>query len=334
LTDNSNGVIADDREIAERALAEYELAPESTLSLLNLSENATYVVEDAATGTRSILRVHRQNYHRASEIQSELDWLDALRRDSDITVPVVLPASDGRRVVTVDDGNNSRNVVHFELVPGVEPDEKTLTAEDFRTLGAITAVLHEHSHNWMRPAGFGRFSWDWPHCLGEQPRWGRWQDAVGVGANEHGVLDRAAQLLQQRLSEYGSGHDRFGLIHADLRLANLLVDGSTCTVIDFDDCGFGWFFYDFGTAVSFIEDDPALPEWQESWLTGYRSRREIAAADEEMLSSFVLLRRLLLLAWMGTHSHSKESRTKAMTYAAGSCALAEAYLSSSGRRLV
>ena len=127
--------------------------------------------------------------------------------------------------------------------------------------------------------------------------------------------------------------DRFGLIHADLRLANLLVDGSTITVIDFDDCGFGWFFYDFGTAVSFIEDDPALPEWQDSWITGYRARRSIAAADEDMLPSFVLLRRLMLLAWMGTHSHSKESRTKAITYAEGSCMLAERYLSSNGQRL-
>jgi Ser/Thr protein kinase RdoA (MazF antagonist) len=85
--------------------------------------------------------------------------------------------------------------------------------------------------------------------------------------------------------------------------------------------------------VSFIEDDPALPEWQDSWITGYRSRSPIAAADEDMLASFVLLRRLLLLAWMGTHSHSKESRTKAITYAEGSCTLAERYLASTGHRL-
>jgi Ser/Thr protein kinase RdoA (MazF antagonist) len=334
LTDNSNGVIADDREVAERALSEYDLAPESTLSLLNLSENATYAVEDAATGVRSILRVHRQNYHRAHEIESELDWLDALRRDSDITVPTVLPASDGRRVVTVNVDGTPRHVVHFAMVAGAEPDEATLTVQDFHTLGAITAALHEHSHTWKRPAGFARFSWDWPHCLGDAPRWGRWQDAAGVGKQEHELLDRAAQLLRQRLSDYGSGPDRFGLIHADLRLANLLVDGSTITVIDFDDCGFGWFYYDFGTAVSFIEDDQALPEWQESWLSGYRSRRPMAAEDQDMLASFVLLRRLLLLAWMGTHSHSKESRTKAIPYAEGSCTLAERYLNSNGHRLV
>jgi hypothetical protein len=40
-----------------------------------------------------------------------------------------------------------------------------------------------------------------------------------------------------------------------------------------------------------------------------------------------------LLAWMGTHSHSEESRTKAITYAEGSCTLAERYLNSNGRRL-
>ena len=333
MGDSDGTFVADDIDVAERALAEYGLAGDSALRLLNLSENATYSVEDGTTGALSILRVHRQNYHLRHQIESELDWLDALRDDGDITVPTVLPAADGRRVVTVNVNGTDRHVVHFAMVAGAEPDEQTVTVDDFHTLGQITAALHSHSHAWTRPAGFSRFAWDWPHSLGYDARWGRWQDADGVGTGEHRLLVRAEQLLRNRLESYGSGPDRFGLIHADLRLANLLVDGSAITVIDFDDCGFGWFFYDFGTAVSFIEDDPALPEWQDSWLTGYRTRRPIAAADEDMLPSFVLLRRLMLLAWMGTHSHSKESRTKAITYAQGSCALAERYLSSAGHSL-
>ena len=333
MGDSDGTFVADDIDVAERALVEYGLAGDSALRLLNLSENATYSVEDGTTGALSILRVHRQNYHLRHQIESELDWLDALRDDGDITVPTVLPAADGRRVVTVNVNGTDRHVVHFAMVAGAEPDEQTVTVDDFHTLGQITAALHAHSRAWTRPAGFSRFAWDWPHSLGYDARWGRWQDADGVGTGEHRLLVRAEQLLRNRLESYGSGPDRFGLIHADLRLANLLVDGSAITVIDFDDCGFGWFFYDFGTAVSFIEDDPALPEWQDSWLTGYRTRRPIAAADEDMLPSFVLLRRLMLLAWMGTHSHSKESRTKAITYAQGSCALAERYLSSAGHSL-
>jgi Ser/Thr protein kinase RdoA (MazF antagonist) len=331
-------VITDEIDVAELALRQFDIGPDATLRLLNLSENATYLVEDA--GTQSILRVHRQDYHRPHEIESELDWLAALRAAGDVTVPTVLPTRDGRRLVTVNADGTDRYAVHFDMVAGAEPDENALTLEDFHTLGRITAALHDHSHRWSRPAGFGRFAWDWEHSLGDQPRWGRWQDAEGVGTSEKDVLDRAQTLLHDRLAEYGTGPERFGLIHADLRLANLLVDtdgtvtpSSKITVIDFDDCGFGWYFYDFGTAVSFIEDDPALPEWQESWVNGYRSRRELPAGDEDMLASFVLLRRLLLLAWMGTHSHSRESATKAISYAAGSCALAERYLSSDGHTL-
>ncbi|WP_319449888.1 MULTISPECIES: phosphotransferase enzyme family protein [unclassified Mycobacterium] len=325
--------VADDVDIAVRALAEYDLAPDSTLRLLNLSENATYLVDDAATGIQSILRVHRKGYHQPHEIASELDWLDALRRNGDVTVPTVLPARDGRRVVTVDQDGTARHVVHFEMVAGTEPDEKTLTVGDFHTLGRITAALHDHSRAWVRPPGFGRFSWDWQHSLGDQPRWGRWQDATGVGEAEATVLARATELLQRRLAEYGTGPDVFGLVHADLRLANLLVEGDNITVIDFDDCGFGWYFYDFGTAVSFFEDDPAVPEWQDAWAAGYRTRRRLPARDEAMLPSFVLLRRLLLLAWMGSHSHSKESQAMSITYTKGSCELAERYLTFDGRRL-
>ncbi|PQE01209.1 aminoglycoside phosphotransferase [Mycobacterium sp. EPG1] len=323
----------DDEIVAEKALAAFDLPRGSALRLLNLSENATYAVEEPGCGHRSILRVHRKDYHRVDQIESELMWLDALRRDSDVTVPTVIPAHDGRRVVTVQHGGDERYVVHFEMVPGAEPDEDTVTSTDFHTLGCITAALHDHARSWQRPAGFSRFAWDWEHSLGDNPRWGRWRDAVGVGEHEAAVLSRAEALLHRRLTEYGTGPDTFGLVHADLRLANLLVDDDTITVIDFDDCGLGWYFYDFGTAVSFFEDHPSVPEWQDAWVTGYRTRRTISSSDEDMLASFILLRRLLLLAWMGTHSHSKESQAISVTYAAGSCKLAEQYLSSDGHRL-
>ena len=336
MSDVKTPFVADDVAVAEAALTSYDLSPDSTLRLLNLSENATYEVIEPG-GDRSILRVHRRDYHRPHEIAAELDWLDALRRDSDVTVPTVRPARDGRRLVTVEHDGVPRHVVHFDCVTGSEPDEGSLTADDFHTLGRITAALHDHARSWSRPDGFGRFAWDWRHSLGDEPRWGRWQDAHGVGESERVVLDRAVELLGRRLADYGTGPDVFGLVHADLRLANLLVDGTgpdrTITVIDFDDCGFGWYFYDFGTAVSFFEDDPAVPEWQDAWVTGYRTRRPLPASDEAMLPSFVLLRRMLLLAWMGTHSHSRESQAMAVSYAEGSCALAERYLTFDGQRL-
>ncbi len=42
----SDVLVTPDKEVAERALAQYDLSPDSTLQLLNLSENATYAVTD------------------------------------------------------------------------------------------------------------------------------------------------------------------------------------------------------------------------------------------------------------------------------------------------
>jgi Ser/Thr protein kinase RdoA (MazF antagonist) len=223
-----------------------------------------------------------------------------------------------------------RYAVLFHEVPGVEPDEAGLKVDDFQTLGVITAHMHLHSRSWSRPESFTRFAWDWEHSLGGQPRWGRWQDGFGVGATELEVFGRAAELIRRRLEAYGTALDRFGLVHADLRLANLLVDNGNVTVIDFDDSGFSWFMYDFGAAVSFIEHDPRLAEWRDAWLQGYRSVAPLEPEHEAMLPTFVMLRRLLLIAWMGSHSHSRECQTLGPTYTKDSVALAHRYIASDG----
>jgi Ser/Thr protein kinase RdoA (MazF antagonist) len=115
-----------------------------------------------------------------------------------------------------------------------------------------------------------------------------------------------------------------------MRLANLIVRGAEVTVIDFDDAGFSWFMYDLGAALSFIEHDPRVPELTAAWVGGYREIAPLPPADEAELPTFVLLRRLLLVAWIGSHSDTDLAREMGLEYTAGSCELAEAYLSRFG----
>jgi Ser/Thr protein kinase RdoA (MazF antagonist) len=311
---------------AQQAAARYGCHPAATVSLLNVSENATYLVDDPDQEP-SILRVHRLGYHTGLEIESELAWMDALRAEAGVRTPRVLPAPDGRRVMSVTDpaSGERRDCVHFEYMPGSEPVQHD-TAH-FAELGEITARMHRHARHWARPAWFTRFHWDYEAAFGAQPRWGRWQDGIGVGTAEREVLGRLDVTLAARLAAFGTGPDRYGLVHADTRLANLLVDDGAVSVIDFDDSGFSWFLYDVGTSVSFFEHEPQVPALIDSWLSGYRRAARLPATDEAEIWTFILLRRLLLVAWIGSHAAVDIARELGAGYTRDSCDLAEAYLS-------
>jgi Ser/Thr protein kinase RdoA (MazF antagonist) len=316
--------------VARQALTSYDVPPGTTTDLVNLSENATFAVRGPAGEVTAALRVHRLDYHPDGAVESELAWVDALRANEVVPTPRVIPSRTGERVLVVSDPageTEPRAAVMFEWMPGAPPPEDGLV-ESFAELGELTARLHRHARAWSPPAGFRRFSWGYDDAFGRIARWGRWQDAPGVDDSTRPVLSRLDRTLHDRLAAYGTGPDRWGLIHADLRLANLLASpGSPTAVIDFDDCGFGWYLYDFGAAVSFIEDHPDVPEATEQWVEGYRRVSPLADEDAAELRTFVLFRRLLLLAWIGSHADVDVARELSPTFAAGTCALAEDYLS-------
>jgi Ser/Thr protein kinase RdoA (MazF antagonist) len=320
-------VLASVTGCARATLAAWGCGPDAAVSLLQVSENATFLVDDPGQG-RSVLRVHRLGYHSVAAIESELGWLDALR-GAGVRTPRVLPARDGRRVVTAVDpcGGASRNCVRFEFLPGAEPPAD---AAHFAALGELTARMHAHARTWARPAGFTRFAWDLDAAFGNSPRWGHWRHGPGVGPGEAAILCRAEETVTRRLAAYGAGPQRFGLIHADLRLANLLTSDGQTAVIDFDDCGTGWYLYDLAAAVSFFEDDPAVPDLAAAWLAGYRRGGGVVSAeDEAQIWTFIVLRRLLLLGWTGSHPAAADAAALGAGYAAGSCELAERYLRAS-----
>ena len=194
---SGEGVAARLEPIARRALAEYGVGPDAELTLLNVSENATYAVDDPSTGERTVLRVHRHGYHDGPAIESELAWLDALREDTGVRTPRVLPTADGRRLLSMpEDGQpDPRHVVRFEFLPGVEPEEagSSLPAS-FELLGAITARMHEHALPMAAPAGVHALR------LGLRRRL-RQRRAMGALAGRHGHRcrgDRGARSAGRR----------------------------------------------------------------------------------------------------------------------------------------
>lgn len=309
-------------QLAEQALSLYDLPRTSSVHLVSLSENETYKVE-APSGKRWALRLQRPGYQSKISLASEIAWLVALRKDGVVATPVPVVGLDGEYIQIV---RGLQNVVLFEWENGRQPKIHMDLRQCLRSLGAITAQMHEHSRTWQRPVDFERFTWNFESALGETPRWGRWQDGLGVNATRLDLFGRTAALIRERLLRYGSAPDRFGLAHCDLRLANLLMHAGEVKVIDFDDCGFGWYMYDAATPLSFYEHQPQVPSLIEIWLEGYRTVRAIPQADEEEIPTFVMLRRLLLVAWVGSHVETDLARSLGVSFTDQTVALCSAYL--------
>jgi Ser/Thr protein kinase RdoA (MazF antagonist) len=313
--------------MAEGALPRWGFGPLATATLINHSENVTYRVDDPDAGRTAILRVHRPGYHTEAAIRSELRWLAALREDEGVPTAAVLPALDGTLIQTLasEELAEPRHAVMFSFLTGSEPSEDALLGP-FERLGEVTARLHRHVQRWPLPEGFVRQTWDFATMLGSRPIWGDWRAGMGMDAVRQAQLQRLADRIEARLARYGKGPERFGLVHADLRLANLLLEGEVTKVIDFDDCGFSWFLYDLGAALSFIEHRPDVPELVDAWVRGYRKVAPLSPEDEAEIPTFIMLRRLLLVAWIGSHSETELARSMGDAYTEGSCTLAERYL--------
>ena len=310
--------VADMTELARAACARYGFSPDCTMYRYPLTENWTYRVE-AASGAPVVLRIYRPGGRSLEEVMSELAWMGAIGEDWRALVPAVIATTGGSPVlqVTRDMPGDPCYCVMFSCAPGHEPPEDELAAW-FPQLGALTARLHQHARSWDRPSWFRRPRWDVSTTLGDRPHWGSWRASV-------------TGVVTARLRGFGEGAERFGLIHADLRLANLLVADGRITVIDFEDCGLSWYLYDLACALTFNEGRADVRELIALWTDGYRQVEPLAAEDEHEIDTFLLLRRLMLTAYAGLrHDTDLAAEMRRCGYNAETCAIAEPYLSRFG----
>lgn len=324
------GAVDDMEALARRAVRQYGIDSVDSVSLYPLTENWTFRI-DRDGREPVVLRVYRPGGRPEVEVLSELAWMEAIRERDQSLVPAVITTEDGAQVleITRQPPLPACLCVLFECAPGHEPAEHELAAW-FPTLGEVTARLHRHARAWRPPAWFRRPRWDVATTLGATAHWGPWHRGV-LDAGEREQLQQLADVVVARLERFGTSEARFGLVHADLRLANLLVDAQRLTVIDFDDCGFSWFMYDLACALTFNEGHPDLDELIAAWADGYRRVEPLALEDQHEIPTFLMLRRLMLSAYIGLRPDTDLARDlHEARFAAESCELAEPYLSRFG----
>jgi len=305
--------------VAEQALEEWDLAVEK-VELASVSENIVFRV-DTYTGQTYALRIHRPGYHTLAELNSEQQWTTALN-EAGIGVPVPKRTRTGNGYVTLPlpDTQEMRHVGLVEWIDGVtlasilekENDEKSLTRH-FNQLGRFTARMHNQAADWRVPSGFKRHALDAEGLMGDEPFWGPFWKLPELTAAESDRIRDARRSLHKILMDYGKSPKTFSLIHADLHPYNVLVNGKSISVIDFDDAGFGWHLYDLAVALFYDQEKPHFETTRDALISGYRTERQLDDTVDQLLPIFLLIRGLAILGWLQDRpEHNNEARQRSL----------------------
>lgn len=255
-------------------------------------ENRVYRVR-SASGDHA-LRIRRPGYRDEDELQSELAWLAAMDR-AGLNVPTPRPSIQGRLLERL--GAGFVDLVGW--LPGTPMGQSRAPLRlanrrgVFHALGVEMARLHAACDAWQRPDGFRRCRWDLDGLLGEAPLWGRFWDNPALDAQTRHLFLRFRQAARDRLAR--TQDLDFGLIHADLVRENVLLDGPSIRMIDFDDGGFGFRLFDLATVLLKNMAEPDYPALKAALIAGYHSQRPL---DLSLLDLFLVLRALTYVGWI------------------------------------
>ena len=282
------------RHLALAALRDYPIRV-ARLELLQYEDNAVYRVATGA-GEQFILRVGAADGHSVPEQQAELLWLHALGRDTDLAVPIPIPTARGEPLTLAEAPGvpGPRPCVLFRRVPG-QPPTSTVRPATVARLGALTAQLHHHAERFVPPPGFARPSWGWDRLFGPSSALA----IAALPARDRTIVAEAAIRVAEGLAALGTGPPVWGLTHADLHVGNLLIDHGRVGVIDFDDCGWGYYLLDFATVLSslrrVVPDPHTYAALRAAYLSGYAALHPLPPTLDVQLPTFAVLRAMVIV---------------------------------------
>lgn len=305
--DNPEKVVAD-------ALRQYGL---SATRLTRLSSTSNGVFRVGTGDSDFVLRLHRFSNQEieaaewASNIASELQWLQALSRDTELDVPHPLANRDGGLVTLVDSGEDKPVLCSVLGWMDGRFYNRGLRPGHLAKVGALTARLHNYSESgrFVPPAGFNRGradGIDGPNKYSEFPPMqsdvGGVVDYLGRLCGELGgelgkMITTSAERVWSDLDELGMGNDRFGLIHADIHQWNYLFGQGKVKLIDFDNVGYAHYLYDFAVILNNVLDRPHYGALRDAMLQGYQTVRPLPANYRRYIRSLIALRNLQLIQW-------------------------------------
>ena len=147
------GMLRRQRPLAMQALARYGIRCRR-VDLVSQDTNFIYRVT-SEDGTRYALRLVAPLWRTEDNLRAEVTWLEALSRDTDIPVPVVIPTLGGEPFVRLaaEEGGPERRALLMTWLPGMLLGHR-LNTMNIRKMGTLFGSLHRHASDWDLPKDF------------------------------------------------------------------------------------------------------------------------------------------------------------------------------------
>lgn len=287
------------RKIAEVALCEYGLE-QTKLKLIAYSGNGLYQVTIPSGNSippgKYILRLHQPDYMKPAFIASEMEWLSALHQEG-IDVPTPIRNQAGEWITEADGGYDVPQIRNCTLIRWTEGRllSKGIRPRHFRALGRVMGRLHEQSRSWKPQKGFTRPHWDWDGLYGDGFSYGvsAAEARKAIPKMHQSNFNQTLTRVREVSDQLGRGKRVYGLIHADLGIVeNVAFLAGEARPFDFDDCGFGYWLFDFGVPLAqhIIDTNDFSGTMQDALLLGYEETSSLDSIDTEYITLFMAAR--------------------------------------------
>jgi amicoumacin kinase len=240
-----------------------------------------------------VLKFEPTSADKAARIEEKFRFIHYLAEHG-VSVSYPIPSRAGRLVELVTEDDQIYAVTHSPKAPGAHIDTRSpLWTPDFiglwgQTLGQMHRLAKSYPV-WRKPVA----PQDPPTAIID------WQDEM-QSFSEWCQEDDVRQVwhrLRDELSDLPVERERFGLIHNDAHPWNMLYDGKTLTMIDFDVAAYHWFMTDIGIAIFHgLWQHPTPPDphlFVRQFLEGYALQNHLPQAWLDRLPLFLRYRQTL-----------------------------------------
>lgn len=252
--------------------------------VLGLHDN--YLIE--ADDKKYILRVYRNDWRTAQEIQFELELLDFLR-EKNMLVGFPIPTKAGELSFSIESPEGNRIAALFSYADGAAPGNG-MSIEESTLLGKAVARVHQITDSFE--TNYTRKDLDIPYLLDESIL--TIQPYLDVDAFKY------MQTLQKNLKEAQPSLPQkpgvYGICIGDVNPSNFHInDGQEITLFDFDQCGYGYRAFEIGKFISSIPSTKKN-DISKAFVDGYQQVRPLTQKEHMAIPYYELLSVIWVMA--------------------------------------